>query len=248
MEPVVSFKDVEVDYDGKPILTGIGFDVLPGESVGLVGASGSGKTTLLRHLIGLNQPAHGEIRIFGEHLNQLPHLTRLHLRQRIGVLFQGGALFSSLTVFENVALPLRERALRDPWIQPMVCLALSLAGLPPEVAPRVPSELSGGMVTRVALARSLVIEPELLLLDEPTSGLDPIVSDAFIAVLLNLQKNLGITVLIISHDIRALKRLCHRVVIVGEGRLLAEGRIDSLQQSRDPRVRTFFRLDEDTPP
>lgn len=248
MEPAVSFENVEVDYDGKPILTGIGFNVLPGEIVGLVGASGSGKTTLLRHLIGLNQPAQGEIRIFGERLNQLPHANRQHLRQRIGVLFQGGALFSSLTVFENVALPLNERGLEDSWIQPMVCLALSLAGLAPETAPLMPSELSGGMVTRVALARCLVIEPELLLLDEPTSGLDPIVSDAFIAVVLNLQKNLGITVLMISHDLRALKRLCHRVIIVGEGRLLAEGRIDNLEQSRDPRIRAFFRLDEETNP
>ncbi|EQD76944.1 ABC transporter-like domain protein [mine drainage metagenome] len=248
VKPIVSFQDVEVDYDGKPVLEGIGFDVLPGEIVGLVGTSGSGKTTLLRHLIGLNQPTRGEILIFGERLNQLPHTARAHLRQRIGVLFQGGALFSSLTVFENIALPLRERGLQDPWIQPMVCLALSFAGLPPDAALLMPSELSGGMVTRVALARCLVIEPELLLLDEPTSGLDPIVSDAFIAVMLKLQKNIGISVLMISHDLRTLKRLCHRVVIVGEGHLLAQGRIDSLQQSRDPRIRAFFRLDEEATP
>ncbi len=248
MEPVVSFQDVEVDHDGKPILQGIGFEVMPGEIVGLVGASGSGKTTLLRHLIGLSEPAQGEIRIFGERLQKLSHPSRLHLRQRIGVLFQGGALFSSLSVFENVALPLQERGLEETWIQPMVCLALSLAGLPPDTAPLMPSELSGGMVTRVALARCLVIEPELLLLDEPTSGLDPIASDAFIAVVLNLQKNLGISVLMISHDLRALKRLCHRVVIGGEGRLLAEGRIDNLRQSRDLRIRAFFRLDEEDSP
>lgn len=237
-----------MDHDGKPVLQGIGFDVQPGEIVGLVGASGSGKTTLLRHLIGLSQPAHGEIRVFGERLDRISSAARVQIRQRISVLFQGGALFSSLTVFENVALPLREHGLMDPWIQPMVSLALTFAGLPAETAPLMPAELSGGMVTRVALARCFVIEPELLLLDEPTAGLDPIVSDAFIAVLLNFQKNLGVTVLMISHDLRALERLCHRVVIVGEGRLLAEGRIDTLRQSRDPRIRAFFRFDEDPSP
>ncbi len=243
MDPIVSFENVEVDYDGRPVLKDICFEVQPGEIVGLAGPSGSGKTTLLSHLIGLKRPVRGSIRLFGEQLTFLSPAAQRRLRQRIGVLFQGGALLSSLNVYENVALPLLEMGFSDAWIQPMVSLALSLAGLPPENAPRMPSELSGGMVTRVALARGLVAEPELLLLDEPTAGLDPIVADAFIALMGDLQKSLGITALMISHDLRALERLCHRIVLVGDGHLIAQGQLHDLKQKADSRIRSFFRLD-----
>jgi phospholipid/cholesterol/gamma-HCH transport system ATP-binding protein len=243
MDPIVSFEDVEVDYDGRSVLKDICFEVKPGEIVGLAGPSGSGKTTLLRHLIGLKRPVRGRIRLFGEPIASLSPASQRLLRRRIGVLFQGGALLSSLNVFGNVALPLQEMGFPDFWVRPMVSLALSLAGLSPENAARMPSELSGGMVTRVALARGLVAEPELLLLDEPTAGLDPIVADGFIALMGDLQKNLGITALMISHDLRALERLCHRLVLVGDGRLIAQGRFEDIRQQADPRIRAFFRLD-----
>jgi phospholipid/cholesterol/gamma-HCH transport system ATP-binding protein len=248
MDPIVSFEDVEVDYDGRAVLKDISFAVQPGEIVGLAGPSGSGKTTLLRHLLGLKRPVRGRIRLFGDPLVSLSPAAQRRLRRRIGVLFQGGALLSSLNVFENVALPLLEMGLPDAWVHPMVALALSLAGLPPENAPRMPSELSGGMVTRVALARGLVAEPELLLLDEPTAGLDPIVADAFIALMCDLQKSLGITALMISHDLRALERLCHRIVLVGDGHLIAQGRLQDLALQADPRIRSFFRLDGEPGP
>ncbi len=209
--------------------------------VGLVGGSGSGKTTLMRAMIGLNQPTRGQARLFGQSLRKITIRQLNALHQRCGVLFQGGALFTALTVFENVAFPLREsRLLDESLIRQLVMMKLSMVGLEAEAATRLPSELSGGMVKRVALARALALEPELLFLDEPTSGLDPIASDAFVELLSSLHRELGFTVVMITHDLDVMHDLCTRIVVLADQHIVADGSPDEVRLVDHPFVRNFF--------
>ncbi len=220
---------------------GIDLAVPAGEVVALVGGSGSGKTTLLRQMVGLLQPAEGEVRLFGEPLFAGSRGEQLARRRRFGMLFQHGALFSALNVAANIAFPLREAGIDDAaMLSDLVLLKLAMVELGPEVALRMPAELSGGMVKRVALARALALEPELLLLDEPTAGLDPDRSAGFVRLIRALHTALGLTVILVTHDLDTLAALATRVAVLSEGRILACGPLDEIMTVQDPFIERFF--------
>ncbi len=213
-----------------------------GEILGLVGASGSGKTTLLRELIGLEAPSRGSIRVLGDTVSFRCASDCLQKRNQTGVLFQNGALFSALNVFDNIAFPLRELGIKDEdLISQMVCMKLAMVGLNAYDAMLMPAELSGGMIKRAALARTLILEPELLLLDEPTSGLDPIASEDFVSLLRLLHRQLGFTVVMITHDLHILRDLCTRIAVLADHELIALGSLPDIFACRHPFIDDFFR-------
>jgi phospholipid/cholesterol/gamma-HCH transport system ATP-binding protein len=192
-------------------------------------------------MVGLLQPAEGEVRLFGEPLFGGSRADQLARRRRFGMLFQQGALFSALNVFANVAFPLREFGIRDEdMLRDLVLLKLAMVELGPEVALRMPAELSGGMVKRVALARALALEPELLLLDEPTAGLDPDRSAGFVRLIRGLHQALGLTVILVTHDLDTLAALATRVAVLSEGRILASGSLEEIMRVQDPFIERFF--------
>jgi phospholipid/cholesterol/gamma-HCH transport system ATP-binding protein len=212
-----------------------------GEILGIVGASGCGKTVLVREMLALQEPTEGEVWLFGERLRGIAPALEKELHNRSGVLFQGGALFSALPVFDNVAFPLREqRFLDEEWIRHLVLMKLAMVGLAPEAAMLLPAELSGGMVKRAALARALILEPELLCLDEPTSGLDPVTSEMFISLLADLHRVLGFTIVLVTHDMDTLRDLCTRVAILADQRLVACGPLEEVLACGHPFVHDFF--------
>lgn len=237
----VELKGVSTRFGKQWIHRGIDLAVPVGEVVALVGGSGSGKTTLLRQMVGLLHPAEGEVRVFGEPLFAGAGQEQLARRCRFGMLFQQGALFSALTVFDNIAFPLREFGLRDEGLlRDLVMLKLAMVELGPDVALRMPAELSGGMVKRVALARALALEPELLLLDEPTAGLDPDLGAAFVDLIRSLHRALGLTVILVTHDLDTLAALASRVAVLSAGRILAFGTLDEIMTVQDPFIDRFF--------
>lgn len=212
-----------------------------GEILGLVGASGCGKTVLMREMIGLQSPSAGEVRLFDVDLRGANPALEQQLRNRCGVLFQGGALFSALTVFDNIAFPLREQQVYDEdMINRLVAMKLGMVGLNAADALLMPAELSGGMIKRAALARALIMEPELLLLDEPTSGLDPVLSEEFVSLLAQLHRELKFTVVMITHDLDTLGDICTRVAVLAEQRLVACGALPAVLASGHPFARQFF--------
>ncbi len=238
---VLSLEHVYTRYAGESVHEDISLCVWRGEVLGLVGGSGSGKTTLLRQMIGLDHPQAGEVLLFGAPLSRIGASAERRLRDRCGVLFQGGALFSSLSVFENIALPLREKRLLDEEaVARLVSLKLDMVGLSPRDATRMPAELSGGMIKRVALARALALEPELLLLDEPTSGLDPASGEAFVRLIQSLREGLELTVVLISHDVDTLVDLCDRIAVLAEHRIVSVGSLSEVLASEHPFARGFF--------
>ena len=212
-----------------------------GEILALVGASGCGKSVLLREMILLARPSAGQVRLFGEKVGSLDGAEANRLRRRIGILFQQGALFNSLTVLENISVPLREQTdLPLPLIRDIALLKLRLAGLTPDAAPKYPSQLSGGMHKRAALARALAMDPDLLVLDEPGTGLDPAGADALDELIRDLHQSLGLTVVMTTHDLDTLWRVSHRVAFLAERRILATGTMEELSESADPRVASYF--------
>ncbi|WP_107850964.1 ABC transporter ATP-binding protein [Oceanimonas marisflavi] len=216
-------------------------DVFEGEILGVVGGSGSGKSVLLRSIIGLHRPDAGEVRLWQQDLLTLPAAQRSRLERRMGVLFQSGALFSSLTVLENIALPLKEHAgLNGTQAAELAEIKLALAGLPAVAGERYPSNLSGGMVKRAALARALALDPQILFLDEPTAGLDPVSASAFDRLLLTLRKALGLTVVLVTHDLDTLYACCDRVAVLGQKRVQAVGTLDEVAATDDAWVRDYF--------
>ncbi len=239
--PILEVENVVTELGGRRLHNGVGFTLQPGRITALIGGSGTGKTVLLRECIGLIRPAGGQIRLFGQDILSLGPRAMNRVRQRFGVLFQEGALFSSLNVADNVAVPLREhtplsKALRDR----VVAMKLALAGLPPEAATKMPSELSGGMKKRAALARALALEPELLFLDEPTSGLDPISAREFDTLLRTLCDSLGITVLMTTHDLDTLWGMVDRVIVLHAGQVIADGPVDEVARVDNDWIRTYF--------
>ncbi|MBN9429090.1 MAG: ATP-binding cassette domain-containing protein [Burkholderiales bacterium] len=212
-----------------------------GELVALIGGSGSGKSVLLREIIGLQRPTGGRVELLGTDVWNAPPAALTAVRRRIGMMFQDGALFSSLTVAGNVATPMREHGgIPEHLIGPLVDLRLAMAGLPVSAGAKRPSELSGGMRKRAAIARALALEPEVLFLDEPTSGLDPITARAFDSLLASLCDDLGITVLLVTHDLDTLLGIARRVVVLGQGKVIADGTIEQVMAVDDPWIRAYF--------
>ncbi len=237
---------VEVEHlwtrrGGLVIHRDLNLKVVRGEIVGMVGGSGSGKTMLLRVIIGLDAPAQGHVRLFGVDPLRAHRAARLRTQRRFGTLFQNGALFSALSVFENVALPLRElKYLDDSFIRDLVMLKLNLVEIEPQHAPKMPAELSGGMAKRVALARAMALDPEFLVLDEPTAGLDPDRSRGFVKLIKRLSHEYGLTVFMVTHDLDTLSTLATRVAVLADGRIVADGPMTEVQNSNHPFVAGFF--------
>ncbi len=240
-QAVISMRGVRTVFGTRVIHDGIDLDVYRGEVLALVGGSGSGKTTLMREMIMLNEPDAGSVKLFGTELVGINDADANHLRRRLGVLFQQGALFSGLTVLQNVGLPLREHTdLDDAMIDALARVKIAQAGLQPEAAALYPSELSGGMIKRAALARAMALDPEILFLDEPTSGLDPTSAGQFDQLLLKLKDMLGLTVLMVTHDLDSLWDVSDRVAVLGDGKLQGTGSMRELSKSTQPHIREYF--------
>jgi phospholipid/cholesterol/gamma-HCH transport system ATP-binding protein len=240
-ERVIEVRKLSVGFGSKIINKNLSLDVYRSEILGVVGASGTGKSVLLRTIIGLLPRREGTVRVFGQDLDELNMEERRLLERRWGVLFQQGALFSSLSVLQNIQLPMREHLRLSPrLLHEMALLKLEMVGLPFDAAEKKPSELSGGMIKRAALARALALDPELVFLDEPTSGLDPIGAGAFDDLIATLQQTLGLTVFMVTHDLDSLANVCNRIAALGEGRVLAAGSIDEMRASDHPWLRSYF--------
>ena len=241
-EAVIRVRRLEAGIDERLILKGVDLDLFRGEILGLVGASGSGKSVLTRTILGLIPKRAGTIALFGKNTDELSPEERRALEQRLGVLFQFGALISSITVKENVQLMMREHLhLSEQLLDEVAMLKLDMVGLSPDVADKYPSELSGGMVKRAALARALALDPEVLILDEPTSGLDPVGAGEFDELILTLRNALGLTVFMVTHDLDSLHTICDRISALGDGRIIATGDVDAMLRIEDPWLRAYFR-------
>jgi phospholipid/cholesterol/gamma-HCH transport system ATP-binding protein len=240
-EVIIRARGVEVGFGDKTILRGLDLDVYRGEILGFVGASGQGKSVLTRAILGLVPKRAGTIEVLDQNLDELSASDRRLLERRWGVLFQQGALFSALTVKQNVQVPMREHLdLSDRLLDELALLKIEMVGLNPDAADKLPSELSGGMIKRAALARALALDPEIVFLDEPTSGLDPIGAGEFDELIATLQRTLGLTVFMVTHDLDSLYTVCDRIAALGEGKILAEGPIEVLLASDDPWLRSYF--------
>ena len=239
--PVVEVRGLWTRFGETVIHRDLDLDVMAGQVLGLVGGSGSGKTTLLREIVGLLTPERGTVRLFGHPVFDADPARRSELRRRFGMLFQQGALFSALSVFDNIAFPLRElRRLDEALIGELVRLKLSMVELEPRHGHLMPAELSGGMIKRVALARALALEPELLMLDEPTAGLDPDLAASFVRLLGTLQQELNFTVVMVTHDLDTLAGLATHVAVLADQRIIACGRPDEVLAVDHPFIRNFF--------
>lgn len=241
----VEVRDLTTSFYGKVIHDAISFSIKRQELVSIIGGSGSGKTTLLRAIIGLLKPASGSVYLFGEDVWAISPMEREMLLRRTSVLFQEGALFSGMTVTDNIAFPLVEFTdIPEKEIKELVVFWLKIVGLSADVGRKMPNELSGGMKKRVGLARALILEPEVIFLDEPTSGLDPIAARRFDDLIASLHADLGTVVFMISHDLVSIKRLSTRVIALGEGRIIADGSISEVRSSSDVWIREYFESGE----
>lgn len=240
-EVIIRVHDLVVGFGERLILKHLDLDVYRGEILGFVGPSGQGKSVLTRAILGLVPKREGTIEVFGEDLDELSPKARQEVERRWGVLFQQGALFSALTVRQNVQVPMREYLdLSDRLLDELAMLKIEMVGLKPDAADKLPSELSGGMIKRAALARALSLDPEILFLDEPTSGLDPIGAGEFDELIATLQRTLGLTVFMVTHDLDSLYTVCDRIAALGDGRIIAQGTVDAMLMSDHPWVRSYF--------
>jgi len=239
---IVSVRGLVNRFGEATIHDGLDLDVRAGEILGVVGGSGTGKSVLMRSIIGLQTPEAGEVHVFGESMLDRDEAETTDIRRRWGVLFQGGALFSTLTVAENVQLPLREfyPTLSQALMDEIACYKVTMTGLPADAGPKYPAELSGGMKKRAGLARALALDPELLFLDEPTAGLDPIGAAAFDALTAQLQRTLGLTVFLITHDLDTLYAICDRVAVLADHKVIAVGTIPELLALDHPWIQEYF--------
>lgn len=240
-ENVIEIRDLRTCFGSDCVHDGLSLSVERGEVMGLVGSSGSGKSTLLREMIMLDRPAGGSIRLFGEELLNISERNADRLRRRVGVMFQQGALFSSHTVLENVAIPLKEHTdLSQATVELIARLKVALAGLPGEASYKYPRQLSGGMLKRAAVARALALDPELLLLDEPSAGLDPVSANALDELILQLRDSLGLTMVMVTHDLDSLWRVTDRVAFLGEKRVIGLDSMAVLSRSEHPLIQSYF--------
>jgi phospholipid/cholesterol/gamma-HCH transport system ATP-binding protein len=240
-EIVIRVRDLVVGFSGDLVMRGLDLDVYRGEVLGFVGGSGTGKSVLTRTILGLIRKESGRIEIFGSDIDKLSAREHDSVERRIGVMFQQGALFSGLTVKQNVQVPMREHLRLSPRLaDELAMLKIKLVGLDLDAADKYPSELSGGMIKRAALARALALDPELLFLDEPTSGLDPIGAAEFDELIATLQKTLGLTVFMVTHDLDSLYSICDRIAALAEGKVIAAGPIEAMLAAEHPWLRAYF--------
>lgn len=240
-EAIIQVRDLTNQFGPQVVHQHLDLDLYRGEVLGVVGGSGTGKSVLLRTIVGLHQPNAGTVRVFDEDLLTLPTERRSELERRFGVLYQRGALFSSLTVLENIALPLIEHAgLTRAQAERLAASKVALVGLPGHAGDKYPTELSGGMVKRAALARALALEPDILFLDEPTAGLDPIGAAAFDQLIRTLRDALGLSVFLVTHDLDTLYTLCDRVAVLSQKRVLVADRLDVVAATDDPWIHDYF--------
>lgn len=239
--PLVQIRGLVNRFGSQTVHDNLDLDIQPGEILGVVGGSGTGKSVLLRSIVGLRRPNGGSVKVFGEDLQSLNEQRRSEVERRFGVLFQRGALFSSLTVKENIALPLIEHTgLTRDDAEHLACMKLALAGLPRSAGDKFPSELSGGMVKRAALARALALDPDILFLDEPTAGLDPIGAAAFDQLILTLRDALGLSVFLVTHDLDTLYAICDRVAVLAEKRVLVADTLERVAATDNQWIQEYF--------
>ena len=238
---IIELRGLRTQFGSHVVHDQLDLDVRQGEILGVVGGSGSGKSVLLRTIVGLNRAAAGSVRVFGKDLLALPDAERRLEERRFGVLFQKGALFSSMTVTENVAMPLIEHAgLSRAEAERIAAVKIALTGLPAKAGNDYPSDLSGGMIKRAALARALALDPDMLFLDEPTAGLDPIGAAAFDQLILTLRDALGFTVFLITHDLDTLYTITDRVAVLSQKRVIINDTLQRVEQFDDPWVQAYF--------
>lgn len=238
---VIRIRGLRNQFGTQVVHENLDLDVWRGEIIGVVGGSGSGKSVLLRSIIGLGRPAAGSVQVFGEEVTTMADAQRAMVERRCGVLFQNGALFSSLTVAENVAVPLLEHhAIDKALIARLAAIKIAMAGLPADAGDKYPAQLSGGMVKRAALARSLALDPDILFLDEPTAGLDPIGAAAFDQLIVTLRDALGLTVFVITHDLDTLYAICDRVAVLAQKRILIADTLAVVERHSDPWIQEYF--------
>ncbi|WP_333684923.1 ABC transporter ATP-binding protein [Pontibaca methylaminivorans] len=240
-DPIIRVRGLVKSFGTHTVHDGLDLDVRRGEIMGIVGGSGTGKSVLLRQIVGLLKPDAGEIEVFGEDVRDTSGDAYRQLRRRWGVMFQDGALFSSLTVRQNVEAPMREQlSLPDDLRQTLAGIKVRMAGLPENAHDKFPSDLSGGMRKRAGLARAISLDPELVFLDEPTAGLDPIGAAEFDKLIARLQATLGLTVFMVTHDLDSLFAICDRIAVLAEKRVLAVGTMDEMMEIDHPWVREYF--------
>lgn len=240
-EPVIKVRNLKVAFGDKVIMDGLDLDVMRGEILGFVGGSGTGKSVLTRTILGLVRKQRGTIEVFGENVDDLEGAARRTLERRFGVMFQHGALFSALSVKQNIQVPMREYLKLSPaLLDEMAMLKLEMVGLKPDAADKAPSELSGGMIKRAALARALALDPEIVFLDEPTSGLDPIGAAEFDELIMTLKETLGLTVFMVTHDLDSLYSACDRIAALADKRVIAAGPLATMLASDHPWLKAYF--------
>jgi len=240
-ETVIEVRNLTKRYGRNIVHQHLDFDVRRGEIVSIVGGSGSGKTTLMRQILGLEKPTSGTIKVFGENMAELDEDEAALMRVRSGMLFQHGALFSSLSVFDNIAQPLRELGkVPEDLLRDIVMLKLEMVGLPCKHASKMPAALSGGMVKRVGIARAIALEPELLFLDEPTAGLDPQASDEFVELISALHRALGLTVVMVTHDLDTMVALSTRVAVIADRKVVVAAPVEEVAGFDHPFIREYF--------
>ena len=240
-EVVIKVRELTVGFDETNILENLDIDVFKGEILGIVGASGTGKSVLTRAILGLNPKRNGSVNILGLDYDRASFNERQLIDQQLGVLFQHGALFSSLTVKQNIQVPMREYLdLSQSLMDELALMKMELVGLALDAADKVPSELSGGMIKRAGVARALALDPAVIFLDEPTSGLDPIGAQEFDKLILNLRDTLGVTVFMVTHDLDSLFTACDRIAVLGKKRVLVTGKPQEMLEFDDPWVDAYF--------
>jgi phospholipid/cholesterol/gamma-HCH transport system ATP-binding protein len=239
-EPVIVIEDLHKSFAGFKVLAGINLTMMPGTTTVILGASGSGKTVLMKHIMGLFKPDQGRVIVDGEDITHMPRHQLSLFRTRMGMVFQSAALFDSMTVFENCAFPLREHTkLSEAEIEQKVKEKLAVVDLH-DVEQKYPAELSGGMRKRVGLARAIVREPKIVLYDEPTTGLDPLTTESVDEMIINARERLGVTSVVISHDIGSAFHIADRIAVINEGRIVEEGTPEEVRNTKEPFTRHFL--------